>query len=330
MLRIIYSALVFLLIINNYALAGWEKVFEDDFNDVSLSDWMQINQSSSSSAKWEIKTGASFDGGNCLYGETEDCWPCDPDISILVNKSFRFAQDRKYKIELYHKNTSGGHGGWNRPNSLIFSVSDDGKSFYIPEVEHSIYLSLYKCENGECPVVVNRTELLDLGSDTWIKYVVEYNPTNSTTIFSVYDMNDNHLATITTDKTPFLGNRVGFRVYRGWGYFDKLVIYEWSSSEKCSENDLDRAKEEGYNEGFEAGKEYCINNPSACGIDNGDESECPICQCSPTIDSCKASFDMFTNTLHVPCLEMGKSYWLDLELISSEPVQLELKGFGEN
>ena len=49
-----------------------------------------------------------------------------------------------------------------------------------------------------------------------------------------------------------------------------------------------------------------------------------------TPSSCDATFNMFTNTLHIPCLRMDKSYWLDLELIKSNPVQLKVKGFGEN
>lgn len=74
--------------------------------------------------------------------------------------------------------------------------------------------------------------------------------------------------------------------------------------------------QEGYNEGFEAGKEYCRNHPEECGIIYASG----VC----------ATFDLFTNTLHIPCLDMGTSYWLDLELISSDPVQLRLTGFGEN
>ncbi len=77
-----------------------------------------------------------------------------------------------------------------------------------------------------------------------------------------------------------------------------------------------------YNEGFEAGKQYCINNPSACGL-------CAQCG-SGNVDGECASFNMFTNTLHIPCLDMGESYWLDLMLINSDPVRLEMTGFGRN
>ena len=80
-----------------------------------------------------------------------------------------------------------------------------------------------------------------------------------------------------------------------------------------------------YDEGFEAGKQYCINNPSACGL----YSNCD-CNDGNVVGNMCATFNLFTNTLHVPCLEMGTSYWLDLKLINTEPVQLELTGFGEN
>jgi hypothetical protein len=44
-----------------------------------------------------------------------------------------------------------------------------------------------------------------------------------------------------------------------------------------------------------------------------------------------ASFDLFTNTLHIPCIDLGISYWLDLSLESggSGEVMLRLTGFGK-
>lgn len=124
-----------------------------------------------------------------------------------------------------------------------------------------------------------------------------------------------------------------------YGYLDEIRVYNRALSEieieelynhKNECDDESDQYDDGYNDGFQAGKEYCMNNPSACGIDIEDSGECPPCECDLSDDTCKASFNMFTNTLHVPCLDMGKSYWLDLELINSGPVQLELKGFGEN
>ncbi len=74
---------------------------------------------------------------------------------------------------------------------------------------------------------------------------------------------------------------------------------------------------------FEAGKQYCINNPNACGLYSS-------CDCGENVvrNMC-ATFDFFTNTLHIPCLDLGISYWLDLKLINTEPVQLELTDFGK-
>ncbi len=42
-----------------------------------------------------------------------------------------------------------------------------------------------------------------------------------------------------------------------------------------------------------------------------------------------STFNIFSNTLHVPCFNGGSTmYWLDLELTGSEPVTLELKDLG--
>ena len=43
-----------------------------------------------------------------------------------------------------------------------------------------------------------------------------------------------------------------------------------------------------------------------------------------------STFDLFTNTLHVPCLDMGNSYWLDLQLMPGDPISFQLIDFGEN
>ena len=144
-----------------------------------------------------------------------------------------------------------------------------------------------------------------------------------------------------SDLEPDSGRNCLLIGRRGWfnGYFkgsiaevrlynralSEVEIEELYSGTQCNDK-----YDEGYNEGFEAGEEYCKNNPASCGIDIGEQKECPICECSTTTDGCEASFNMSTNTLHVPCLDMGKSYWLDLELINLDPVQLELKGFGVN
>jgi len=77
---------------------------------------------------------------------------------------------------------------------------------------------------------------------------------------------------------------------------------------------LPTPSEDRYNEGYESGKQYCIDNPEACGLSaNNDNSNC-------------ATFDSFTNTLNVPCLDMGKIYWIDLLLVEDH---LTISGFGE-
>jgi len=48
-------------------------------------------------------------------------------------------------------------------------------------------------------------------------------------------------------------------------------------------------------------------------------------------NACTAATDMQTNTLHVPCLEhVGKEYWVDFDITSMSPVQLQLKKAGKN
>ena len=62
-----------------------------------------------------------------------------------------------------------------------------------------------------------------------------------------------------------------------------------------------------YEEGYQAGVATC-DNPA------------------PVADSNCATFDLFTNTLKVPCLDMGSVYWVDMML---EGNHLTITGFGE-
>lgn len=62
-----------------------------------------------------------------------------------------------------------------------------------------------------------------------------------------------------------------------------------------------------YEEGYQAGVATC-DNPA------------------PVADSNCATFDLFTNTLKVPCLDMGSIYWVDMML---EGNHLTITGFGE-
>lgn len=76
--------------------------------------------------------------------------------------------------------------------------------------------------------------------------------------------------------------------------------------------------------------------PTPCDVPNGWESinEEPenMCVSSESVttpvnpDSNCATFNLFTNTLNVPCLDMGDIYWVDMML---EGDHLSISGFGE-
>ena len=115
-------------------------------------------------------------------------------------------------------------------------------------------------------------------------------------------------------------------------------IQELYNESACSQSELD-AK-------YEAGKQYCIDNPEECGISTGGggytkadldakyqegftagkKTTCDTSNPPVSDDNC-ASFNMFTNILHIPCLDLGESYWLDLTL---QGQHLEISDFGTN
>ncbi|SLM28762.1 exported hypothetical protein [Desulfamplus magnetovallimortis] len=136
------------------------------------------------------------------------------------------------------------------------------------------------------------------------------------------------------------------------GELDDIRVYDriLSESEINQLYHEGEACEDNYDEGYEAGKQYCIDNPEACGIstnggftqadldakyaegkddgyDEGYRTGIDSCD-NPIIvpDSNCATFDLFTNTLSVPCLNMGKTYWVDMKL---EGDHLTIDGFGE-
>lgn len=76
--------------------------------------------------------------------------------------------------------------------------------------------------------------------------------------------------------------------------------------------DLEAAEQKGYDRGYQEGLNASCDNPIT-----------PI-----SADNC-ATFDVFTNTFHVPCFNAGTAiYWLDWELTGSDPIGLELKDIG--
>ena len=146
------------------------------------------------------------------------------------------------------------------------------------------------------------------------------------------------------------------------GIIDELRIYNRALSESeikqlyylykspCGDGSYNTGDyQQGYNKGFEAGKKYCKEHPSECGIQTGGDydegykagkefcknnpSACGItCSCpgGGSGNNC-ASFDFMSGQFYVPCFKGGnKSYWLIFNIINSNPVQMELKKFGVN
>jgi len=53
-------------------------------------------------------------------------------------------------------------------------------------------------------------------------------------------------------------------------------------------------------------------------------------EASAQTNECAASFDFQSMTLHVPCFSLDNQlFWLDLSLISADPIQFQLVNFGE-
>ncbi len=80
---------------------------------------------------------------------------------------------------------------------------------------------------------------------------------------------------------------------------------------ECTEAELNEKYEQGYQ----------------AGLTQGGSEECP-----PPAEGTCATYDFIVNTLHIPCLSAGTgpTYWLDLKMISNDPVQLELEKSGIN
>jgi len=148
-------------------------------------------------------------------------------------------------------------------------------------------------------------------------------------------MDENHHATIYVNGEELYSGDFGYcEAHNGYMViymqsFDSQIDYLNGSIES---NDIKPVREiltgnqepstsdeyqQGYNAGYEAGIEYCKEHPEECGLE-GERDNC-------------ATFNLFENKLHIPCFEIGdKTYWLDLKLIESHPVRLQLSNFGEN
>ncbi len=182
---------------------------------------------------------------------------------------------------------------------------------------------------GTCVVALD-----DLGCGVYQGTTGVYWGTNEATppAYVVWDEGGGCASAI-PDTAPFTSSSSQHQDMAYWVDWDEIGPCSDATSTSTS---TDTTCDDRYNEGFEAGKSYCQTHLAECGITVG-EKECPEYECEPcssTVgttsadDSCKASFNLFTNTLHVPCLSMGDEYWLDLKLINSEPVQLEMTSFG--
>lgn len=75
------------------------------------------------------------------------------------------------------------------------------------------------------------------------------------------------------------------------------------SSGESTQSDIENA----YDDGYQAGVDTCDSSTIV------PDSNC-------------ATFNLFTNTLNVPCLDMGQIYWVDMKL---EGDHLTIDGFGE-
>ncbi|MBF0232845.1 MAG: LamG domain-containing protein [Desulfamplus sp.] len=154
------------------------------------------------------------------------------------------------------------------------------------------------------------------------------------------------------------------------GEIDDIRIYNRALSQseiqelyregEVCEDKYDEGYKDGYNQGLIDGKKTCEENPvcaqiitygkvpnancwvtfsTPCDVPEGWQitNEKPQSMCGPidspapiNADNC-ATFDIFSNTLHVPCFNGGSTmYWLDWELSGSDPIMLELKDIGTN
>ncbi len=154
---------------------------------------------------------------------------------------------------------------------------------------------------------------------------------------------------------PFKGIIDELRIYnRALSESEIKELYEQGlnncSSSGYTETDLQKK----YSEGFEAGKEYCKKNPSACGISVSSSTDCSLeyqngynkgyedgkntCGGSSTnpfipgdsTSECYSTYNVFTNTLKIPCFSMeNKMYDIEMTLESTKPIRFILKDVKE-
>ena len=128
------------------------------------------------------------------------------------------------------------------------------------------------------------------------------------------------------------------------------VTFQGRGQQEIPDDDLpqDDPQTDPYTQGIEEGKRFCFQNPEACGIDVSTEGYTAadleaarkagyqegITSCSSSVcDTVNAAtYNLLSNTLHIPVLELGApvTYWADFSVIGGEPLTLILKAVDTN
>lgn len=93
--------------------------------------------------------------------------------------------------------------------------------------------------------------------------------------------------------------------------------------ENATEATCEEKVKAAWQEGFEAGKKFCMEHPEECGITQGTSTQ-EECQETTTenntLQACTPSFDFATFSLNIPCLRLGdKNYDVKLGIIQVRP-----------
>ncbi len=220
----------------------------------------------------------------------------------------------------------------------------------------TVYLRNYVYHNYDPPVGGNSFGICGGGEcltspsvwDDWFTQKVEINIPQGVVKFW---QNDQYIGEVPISKTidlyetPYL--RVWFSPY-GWWTGHEMQI-DWFRMEITDSTDTDSGNTAA---GCEATFDLFSNTlhvPCLALNQNSLWLDLELTQTKPSItlalknygnndnpalidSACAASFDLLSNTFHIPCLKLdGKSYWLDLEIAQTKPsILLTVKNYGEN
>ena len=84
---------------------------------------------------------------------------------------------------------------------------------------------------------------------------------------------------------------------------NETEVGEGNGTETTCQSKIDAA----WQEGFEAGKKFCKENPEECGIVQEETQETGEEACMP--QECMPTFDFITFSLDIPCLKIGDEYY---------------------